>query len=151
MEGMMMDTLILCIGNPEGGDDGIGPYIAEQLKRKLPANTIIDCGTVPENYTGIIKRHHPNTLILIDAAEMNRPPGEIRIIPKEKLGIMHLSTHGIPLSVFIRYLEKEVPHITFIGIQPGTTQGTISGPVKQKAEILITLLQQKKIEQIPSL
>ena len=147
----MMDILILCIGNQEGGDDGIGPYIAERLKNKLSADKVIDCGTVPENYTGFIRRQQPETLILIDAAEMNLPPGEIRIIPKEKLGTMHLSTHGIPLSVFIRYLEKEVPHIIFIGIQPETMQGTISDPVKRSGKELITLLQQKKIEQIPVL
>jgi hydrogenase 3 maturation protease len=148
---MMMGILILCIGNQEGGDDGIGPYIAERLKSMPSADMVIDSGTVPENYTGVIRRQHPETLILIDAAEMNLPAGEIRIIPKEKLGTMHLSTHRIPLSVFIQYLEKEVPHIIFIGIQPETMKGTISDPVKRSGEDLITLIQQKKIEQIPML
>jgi Ni,Fe-hydrogenase maturation factor len=64
---------------------------------------------------------------------------------------MHLSTHGIPLSVFIKYLEKEVPRIIFIGIQPETMQGTLSDPVKKSGDDLIRILQRKKIEQIPVL
>jgi len=148
---MMMDILILCIGNEEGGDDGIGPYIAERLKSESSHDMVFDCGTTPENYTGIIKRQKPKTLILIDAAEMNLPPGEIRIIPREKLGTMHLSTHGIPLSVFIDYIGKEVPSIIFIGIQPETMQGTLSDPVKKSGEYLIGLIQKKQIESIPLL
>ncbi len=147
----MMDVLILCIGNQEGGDDGIGSYIAERLKLESSHDIVLDCGTIPENYTGVIKRQKPKTLIIIDAAEMNLPPGEIRIIPREKLGTMHLSSHGIPLSVFIKYLENEVPCIIFIGIQPETMEGTLSGPVKKSGDDLIKLLQKKKIGQIPEL
>ncbi|MCX6662120.1 MAG: hydrogenase maturation peptidase HycI, partial [Euryarchaeota archaeon] len=75
----------------------------------------------------------------------------IRIIPRGKIGTMHLSTHGIPLSVFIDYMEKEVPSIIFIGIQPETMQGAISNPVKKSGEELIRLLKKKKIKQIPVL
>ena len=146
-----MDILILCIGNQEGGDDGIGPYIAEGLKHESSHDMVLDCGTIPENYTGVIKQHKPKTLIMIDAAEMGLPPGAMRIVPKEKLGTMHFSTHGIPLSVFIKYLENEVPCIIFIGIQPETTQGALSGSVKKSGDDLIKLLQKKKIEQIPEL
>jgi hydrogenase 3 maturation protease len=147
----MIDILILCIGNQEGGDDGIGPYIAERLMSKPSLAMVLDCGTIPENYTGVIKREKPKTLILIDAAEMNLSPGEIRIIPKEKIGTMHLSTHAMPLSVLIKYLEKEVPQIIFIGIQPGSMQGTLCDPVKKSGDELIRLLHTKKIEQIPVL
>jgi len=145
---MMMETLILCIGNREG-DDGIGPYIAERFKNEPVQIPVIDCGTTPENYTGVIKRQRPKKLILIDAAEMNLSAGEIRIIPKEKIGTMHLSTHGIPLSVFIQYMEKEIPAIILIGIQPETMQGELSDAVKKSGEELIRLLQKKKIKQIP--
>jgi hydrogenase 3 maturation protease len=148
---MMMDKLILCIGNQEGGDDGIGPYIAHRLKIQSSVDMVIDAETTPENYTSVIKRHQPNTLIIIDAAEMNLPPGETRIIPKKKIGTMHLSTHAIPLSVFIEYMEKEVPSIIFIGIQPKTMQGAMSDPVKKSGDALITLFQEEKIEQIPVL
>jgi len=146
-----METMILCIGNQDGGDDGIGPYIAKRLKSKSSQDMVLDCGTMPENYTGIIKQYKPNTLILIDAAEMSLPPGELRLIPREKLGTMHLSTHGIPLSLLIQYLEKELPHILFIGIQPETMNGPLSDSVKKSGDHLIDILRKKQYELIPVL
>ena len=146
-----METMILCIGNRDGGDDGIGPYIAERLKSKSSQDMVLDCGTMPENYTGIIKQYKPNTLILIDAAEMSLPPGEIRLIQREKLGTMHLSTHRIPLSLLIQYLEKELPRILFIGIQPKTINGPLSDSVKKSGDHLIDILRKKQYELIPLL
>ena len=107
-----MDSLILCIGNRLGGDDAIGPYIADQLKKQvLDEIKVLDCGTVPENYTADVKRYKPKKLVLIDAVDMNLNPGEIRIIPQEKIGTMHISTHGIPLSVLMSYLKQFVKNI----------------------------------------
>ena len=147
----MQTTLLMCIGNRDGGDDAIGPYIADKMKKEQTNDIIIDCGTTPENYTATVKQQKPHTLILIDAAEMNLPPGTIRTIPKEKIGTMHISTHGIPLSLLVTYLEKEVPTIIMIGIQPQRMSGPISNNVKKHANELIELLKTHRYETIPSL
>ena len=106
----------MCIGNRYGGDDGIGPYIADQIKSEESVDfVVLDCETVPENFTSVVKRLSPKNLIIVDAVEMNLDPGEIRIIPKEKIGVMHISTHGIPLSVLIDYFEHYVKNIFIIG------------------------------------
>jgi hydrogenase 3 maturation protease len=141
----------MCIGNRDGGDDGIGPYIADTLKSDSFDFMVLDCGTTPENYTAVVKRQKPKTLVLIDAADMGLPAGDIRIIPKEKLGSMHISTHGMPLSVLIQYLEKEAEHVILIGIQPETMSGKISKPVKKSAKQLIHLLKKKETNQIETL
>ena len=141
----------MCIGNRDGGDDGIGPYIADTLKIDSLDVQVLDCGTTPENYTAVVKRHKPKTLVLIDAADMGLPAGEIRIIPKEKIGRMHISTHGIPLSVLITYLEHEADHIIVIGIQSKHMSGTMSSAVKKSGDHLIDILRKKKYEQIPVL
>jgi len=141
----------MCIGNRDGGDDGIGPHIADTLKIDSLGVVVLDCGTTPENYTEVVKRHKPKTLVLIDAADMGLAAGDIRIIPKEKLGSMHISTHGIPLSVLITYLEHEVDHIIIIGIQPKHMSGTMSRAVKKSGDHLIDILKKKKYEQIPVL
>ena len=93
-----IEYLIMCIGNRQGGDDAIGPYIADKLKLEKYNGVVLDCGTVPENFTSVVKKYNPNNLIIIDAVEMNLKVGEIRIVPKEKIGIMHISTHDIPIS-----------------------------------------------------
>ena len=141
----------MCIGNRDGGDDGIGPHIADALKIDSLDFVVLDCGTTPENYTAVVKQYKLKRLILIDAADMGLPAGEIRIIPKEKLGRMHISTHGIPLSVLITYLEHEADHIIVIGIQPKHMSGTMSSAVKKSGDHLIDILKEKKYEQIPVL
>jgi hydrogenase 3 maturation protease len=133
-----MNTLILCIGNKDGGDDAVGPYIARRL-RPFENDTfrVIDCGTTPENYTSVIKTHNPDTLLIIDAVDMGLSPGERRIVPKEMIGSMHVSTHGIPLSVLIQYLrEQQVHHIVLIGIQPERMSGGLTASVKKSADQL---------------
>jgi len=144
-----MDYLVMCIGNRDGGDDAVGPFIADKLK-----NTdveVIDCGTNPENYTSVVKKHSPKNLIIVDAVEMELDPGEIRIVPKEKIGVMTISTHGIPVSVLIGYLEQHVKNIIFIGIQPKTMSGEITDIVKKMANTLIDIIKNKEIAKIESL
>ena len=134
----MMDLVILCIGNKYGGDDGIGPYIAKNLINKKNDNFyVIDSGTNPENYTSMIKKLNPKILIIIDAFEMGLKPGDIRIIDKEKIGVMHISTHNIPISLLISYLENYVKKIIFIGIQSGKMSGNLSEDCKKSSNILI--------------
>lgn len=144
-----MKTIIMCIGNREGGDDAVGPYICDKLK-KTKIKTV-DCGTIPENYTSIVKKEKPDKLIIIDAVEMGEKPGETRKIPKDKIGVMTISTHGIPLSVLIGYLEQYIQDITLIGIQPETMNGEITKNVKNKADELIEIIKNQKTNEIHSL
>ena len=141
----------MCIGNRDGGDDAIGPYIADRLIEEKTDIKVIDCGTVPENYTSIVKRYSSKLLIIIDAVDMNLKPGEIRIVTKDKIGVMTISTHGIPVSVLINYLEQYVENIIFIGIQPKIMSGEMTDIVKKKCDNLVNLLKEKKIEKITKL
>jgi hydrogenase 3 maturation protease len=143
-----MDYLIMCIGNRNGGDDGVGPYIADKIKDEF--NTI-DCGVVPENFTSVVKQQNPENLIIIDAIEMGLVPGEIRIVPKEKIGVMHISTHGIPISILINYLSQYVKNIVLIGVQPKIMSGKMNQEVIKGADLLIGLLRKKQIDRIETL
>lgn len=139
----------MCIGNREGGDDSVGPYIADELKKIHNQDLfVIDCENIPENYTSEVKNKKPDCLIIIDAVEMGLKPGEIRIVPKEKIGTMHISTHGIPISVLINYLEKYVKKIIFIGIQPKKLSGKMTKIVKTNAGCLIKLIKNKQFNTI---
>ena len=140
-----MDYLVMCIGNRDGGDDAVGPYVADKLKNDF---TVIDAGTIPENYTSVVKKHDPKNLIIVDAVDMSLEPGEIRIVPKEKIGVMHISTHGIPISVMINYLEQYVENIIFIGIQPKVMSGSLTDAVKKSGDQLAKLVKSKNLEKI---
>ena len=141
----------MCIGNRNGGDDAIGPYIADKFKEKNGDVIAIDCGIAPENYTAIVKRYMPKNLIIIDAVEMGLHAGEIRIVPKERIGKMHISTHGIPISVLINYLEQYVRNIILIGIQPKRLSGEISEKVKENGDKLIKIIEYNNLKQLKRL
>ncbi len=144
-----MKHLILCIGNRGSGDDSVGPYIANILKKEKQKDlTVIDAGIIPENYTGNIKKIGPEILVIIDAVDMNLKPGEIRLVPKEKIGVMHVSTHGIPISVIVKYLEQYVKEIVIVGIQPKEMLGKMTNKVKKSAEKLIEVIKKDEINKI---
>jgi len=144
-----MDLLVMCIGNREGGDDAVGPYVADQLKDSN--NKAIDCGIIPENYTSCVKNSNPDLVVIVDAADMNLKPGEIKIIPKEKVGVAHISTHGIPISVLIGYLERSVKNIIFVGIQPERMSGKMSEIVKKSGDKLVEIIKNKDFNKISKL
>ena len=129
----------MCIGNEDGGDDAVGPFVAKELKKSGFENTI-DCGTTPENYTSVIKKKKPEKLIIVDAIDMGLKSGEIRIVPKEKIGVMTISTHGIPVSVLIGYLGQYVDDIILIGIQPKTMNGDMTNSAIQSAKKLVKII-----------
>jgi len=144
-----MSLLVMCIGNREGGDDAIGPYIADRLKSTNI--DVMDCGTTPENYTGVVKKRKPEHLVIIDAIDMGLTPGSVRIVPKENIGTMHVSTHGIPLSVLITYLERFVEKVSLLGIQPKTMSGELTDTVKKSGEKLIEIIKKEKVTEIKEL
>ena len=60
--------------------------------------TVLDCGIAPENYTSVVKQHKPKKLIIIDAVEMGLNPGEIRIVPKEKIADLRTFLEDVVLG-----------------------------------------------------
>ena len=110
-----MTYLVVGIGNQEGGDDAIGPYIIDKLKvHKDMDIDVLDVGVNPENYTDAMKKKQPDILILVDAVDMGLKIGEIRRVLPHQIGEMHVSTHGIPLSVLMKYLENYIETIVLI-------------------------------------
>ncbi len=147
-----MEYLLICIGNRNGGDDAVGPYIADSLKKeKTDEIKVIDAGIIPENYTGKVKEYKPENLIIIDAIDMDLKSGELRNVSKEKIGVMHISTHGIPISVLIGYLERYVKNIFLIGIQPEKMSGEMSKNVLESADKLTEIIRKKEFEKIKNL
>lgn len=143
-----MDLVVMCIGNRDGGDDAVGPYVADVLKRKKVGFEVIDCGTTPENFTSTVRRLKPKRVVIIDAVEMGFPPGTVRVIPIDKIGVMHVSTHGIPVSVLIGYLNKFVEKVVLVGVQPKNLSGCMSRRVKDAADKLIKLIIRNEINSV---
>ena len=114
--------MILGIGNEIKGDDAIGPIIAKKSSSLFNENkniAVFDGGTVPENYTGLIRKENPTHIILVDAVDMKKEPGYIRVVEKEEIANYNISTHAMPVSFLIKYMETTVSaQIILIGVQP---------------------------------
>ncbi len=109
--------ILMGIGNEVNGDDAIGVLVARKLKELLKDWEIIDAGIMPENYTSKIERLKPELLVMIDAIEEeNTAPGEVKIVERDSLSNLVLSTHSLPLSILYDYLSQFIPKIVIIGI-----------------------------------
>jgi hydrogenase 3 maturation protease len=79
-------------------------------------------GTVPESITGPLRRFRPDHTLFLDAADMGARPGTIAVIDPERIQVSLFSTHALPLSVVMDYVEREIgTGVTLIGIQPDRT------------------------------
>ena len=113
-----MKKILLGVGNELLGDDGIGPWIAERINGKGSWKGI-NAGTVPENFSSLLKREKPDILVMVDATEMNLPAGEFRIVPRSLIPkLTYFSTHTLSLAFLIDALKDDIKNIIFIGIQP---------------------------------
>ena len=117
--------IVLGVGNELKCDDGVGPYIIKKLKEENIEDEkkllFIDAQTVPENFTGKIRKEKPSHLIIVDACLMGGEPGDMKIVNRYDFANIGISTHSMSLSFFVRYLEKDSDfRITFVGIEPET-------------------------------
>jgi hydrogenase 3 maturation protease len=116
--------IVLGVGNELKSDDGVGPFIIKRLKEESIENKnllFIDAKTVPENFTGKIRKEKPTHLIIVDACLMDLNPGDMQIVDKYEFANIGISTHSMSLSFFVRYLEKDTEiEIIFVGIEPET-------------------------------
>ncbi|MDD5503624.1 MAG: hydrogenase maturation peptidase HycI [Candidatus Thermoplasmatota archaeon] len=150
----MAKFVLMGVGNDMRGDDAAGVEIARALAG-TPDWDALDCGTVPEDFTGIVRREKPESIVLADAAEIGLAPGQIRRIPKEKMSVLCLTTHNLPLSVLIEYLEEIVGagNVHLIGIQPKELRlgAPMSKEVENAAKNLVKILKENKWRNIPLL
>lgn len=114
--------IVLGVGNELKCDDGVGPFIIKKLKDENIENKnllFINAETVPENFTGKIRKEKPTHLIIVDACLIDSEPGDMKIVNKYEFTNIGISTHSMSLSFFVRYLEKGTEFaITFVGIEP---------------------------------
>jgi hydrogenase 3 maturation protease len=138
--------LFLCIGNDMRGDDAVGPLISRSLDEIFKERKdimVINAKTVPENYTGLIRRETPSHIIFIDAVEMKMETGQIRLVQRDEIANYSISTHAMPISFMIKYLESFTKaKMLLIGIQPKNLEMTseVSKEVKSSIQKLTTIL-----------
>lgn len=135
---------VVGLGHELRGDDAAGVAVA----RALPAQPafralctpsafllVIDAGPAPENFTGPLRRFAPDLVLLVDAAQMNEPPGTVGWLAWQDTSGLSASTHTLPPHIFASFLTAELKcAVALVGIQPAdTTIGARLSPAVQIA------------------
>ncbi len=138
---------VLGVGNPDNGDDGVGLYVIELLKKEhLPDWVeLINCERVPEHFLGKLEKMKPNRIIVVDAANMHEVPGAIAIFPQEMISQgYNFSTHTLSLTMLNDFLKETIADlkVLYIGLQPKQTvfETNISKECKIAAEELAKVI-----------
>ncbi len=146
------ETLILGVGNPLRGDDGVGPEIINLLIKRNnthplpPSVTMVDGGT---DGLGLIEYFREyKKVILIDAVLMGMPPGTVKVFNPDDaffhIGGDSLSTHGFGISELIKFAKELdiLPKLSIIGIQAENTDygAGLSESVKCNMEKVISVI-----------
>jgi len=142
-------AVIIGVGNPLRGDDGVGMKILEYLEdMDLPDVMLLNTETVPEAFTGKVSEYEPTHVLLVDAANFRGEPGDAKLINSAQIGGTAVSTHSLPLTIFITYIEKTLNvKVKLLGIQPKRiefyTEMTpeLEEASKKISEILIKILE----------
>jgi hydrogenase 3 maturation protease len=117
---MSKKKLILTVGNGMMGDDGAGSLLAQMIRKApLPDWELLVGGAMPENILHQVRFLAPEHVLVVDAADMDLPPGSVRLIQADRLeDPFLLTTHTLPLSFLIQALQEFVPSVELLGIQP---------------------------------
>jgi coenzyme F420 hydrogenase subunit delta len=107
-------VLVIGCGNILFGDDGFGPEAVKYLKKnfQIPENVeLVNAGTGIRNilFDIVLAEKKPDKIIIIDAIDAGRKPGdifeiEIEDIPENKID--DFSMHQLPTSNLLKELKE---------------------------------------------
>ena len=111
---------ILGIGHELCGDDAAGLMVVRGLHTVSGDDLlIIDAGSAPENFTGKLREFAPDVLIVVDAVQMNEPPGTVRLLGLGAAEPYSATTHTLSPHLMIDYLRASLDcDMLLLGIQP---------------------------------
>ena len=146
-EAMNPRFAFLGIGNDLKGDDGVGWYVVDKLRRELKGdeNLLFLKTSVPENHVKQVNDFAPKMLIIIDAADFKKYPGTIKTIKGYQISGSFVSTHTTPLTLFLRLYQAEdsiKKNVFLIGIQRKSNEfgQPINEPVRKSGDRLVNII-----------
>jgi hydrogenase maturation protease len=121
------DTLIIGLGNPLRGDDGVGVRVAQVLaKRVLPGGVeVVDGGTQGLALVNLMEGWP--CVIVVDAANVGREPGEFVRFTLDEARLLgedeQISVHGASLrdALLLAQVLGVLPdQVVVFGVQPAS-------------------------------
>ena len=141
----MAGTVVLGLGNPLMGDDGVGLIVLERLRNEwdLPDVDLVDGATWGLSLLPVIE--DAESLLLVDAIAAHCEPGTIIELSRGRLPIYlsrKLSPHQVDLrdALALAELRGRLPNeVVAIGVQPDVIDlgMELSAPVAAQLDALV--------------
>jgi hydrogenase 3 maturation protease len=146
----MTIKLVFTVGNGMMGDDAAGPLLAQKMKCTPLENwEVLNGGNAPENYMAQVREMAPAQVLVVDAADMDLEPGEIRLIDEDQVSNPFImTTHSLPLTFLMQSMRVFVPKVELLGVQPNIVAFgyPMSTQVVQAVEEIYIYLKQDRWE-----
>ena len=110
------------LGNVEGGDDGFGVRLAEELER-AGVPDVIAGGKTPERLAGRCVAEGFDHHVFLDAVDVGAAPGSVVFLNSQEMAARfpQISTHRISLGMLAKYVESSgKTRAWLLGAQPAT-------------------------------
>jgi hydrogenase maturation protease len=145
-------TIVIGLGNPLMGDDGLGLAALEQLRAgyEIPDDVeLVDGGTWGMNLLPVIE--DAGRVLLMDAIDVNAAPGTLIRLERERLP-RYLATKISPHQVDLRdvlalaELRGTLPADTLaLGLQPASVElrDSLSDVVRRQVDNLVAVVAQE--------
>jgi len=120
-----MRVAVIGLGNPLRGDDGVGPRVVAELRRRgLPEGVeAVDGGTGGLDLLRVLEGW--DRAVVVDAADVAREPGQFVRFTPDEARLMEspdrFSFHHAGLAEVLalaRALERPLPPLVVFGVQP---------------------------------
>lgn len=138
-------VMVMGIGNSLKGDDGIGPEVVRRLEG-ASSLTVLCCEATPENFLGSVIKAHPDTILLVDAADLQAAAGTISLFLSAELPETSFSTHNMSPGGFLGFIRSQLPSVKclLLLVQPGSCRlgEGLSPAVEQAAKAITSTLKE---------
>jgi len=111
---------LMCVGNPDGGDDAFGVRLGEELVSHGLADVVI-AGTNPESFLARGEHRKYDHLIFIDVVDFGGAPGSVVFLDSSEMTsrFPQVSTHRLSLGLLATLSESNgVTKAWLLGVQP---------------------------------
>ncbi len=80
-------------------DDGAGILVAQALKKRFPSYSILEHDGVEGVVLDICESPGPGTVFFVDAADLHREPGTVRVVRSEDIHDREITTHRVAVAL----------------------------------------------------
>ncbi len=140
-------TAIMGIGSTLKTDDGVGVFIAENLK-DIGIENVIVAEATPEHWLGFLTQKKFTKLLIVDSVLFGGEKGEIRVFDLQEISKRFGLTHSSSLHLFYDFISQEgsIKELKILAIMPESLEvgESLSPVVERSAGEIISFFKDRK-------